>query len=47
MLLDSLDERIIRLLRAQGRISNADLAEAVGLSPPPACGGCGNSNRTG
>ena len=33
MLLDSLDERIIRLLRAQGRISNADLAEAVGLSP--------------
>ncbi|WP_334174665.1 Lrp/AsnC family transcriptional regulator [Pseudoxanthobacter sp.] len=30
--LDAIDERIIRLLRADGRMSNARLAEAVGLS---------------
>ncbi len=29
---DSIDERIIRVLRTDGRISNAKLAEAVGLS---------------
>jgi len=33
MQLDALDRRIIRLLRADGRMSNAKLAEAVGLSP--------------
>ncbi|WP_343718513.1 AsnC family protein, partial [Inquilinus sp.] len=31
--LDAIDRKIIQLLRADGRISNADLAEAVGLSP--------------
>lgn len=31
--LDGLDARIIAQLRANARISNADLAEAVGLSP--------------
>ncbi|AMB46766.1 MULTISPECIES: Lrp/AsnC family transcriptional regulator [Methylobacteriaceae] len=30
--MDDIDRRIIRMLRANGRISNADLAEAVGLS---------------
>jgi DNA-binding Lrp family transcriptional regulator len=30
---DSIDETIIRTLRADGRISNADLAARVGLSP--------------
>jgi DNA-binding Lrp family transcriptional regulator len=31
--MDKIDEHMIRLLRADGRISNADLAERVGLSP--------------
>ncbi|MFG1479461.1 Lrp/AsnC family transcriptional regulator [Xanthobacter sp. V4C-4] len=31
--LDEVDERIIRVLRGDGRISNADLAAQVGLSP--------------
>lgn len=31
--LDSVDRRILRLLQADGRMSNADLAERVGLSP--------------
>lgn len=31
--LDDVDERIIRVLRGDGRISNADLAAQVGLSP--------------
>lgn len=31
--LDATDRRIIRMLRADGRMSNADLAKAVGLSP--------------
>ncbi|WP_160121310.1 Lrp/AsnC family transcriptional regulator [Rhodovarius lipocyclicus] len=33
MELDSIDERILGHLRADGRMSNADLAAAVGLSP--------------
>ncbi len=32
-LLDPLDQRLLQRLRADGRISNADLASAVGLSP--------------
>lgn len=31
--MDKIDEHMIRLLRADGRISNADLAGQVGLSP--------------
>ncbi len=31
--LDSLDRKMLRLLRADGRMSNADLAAAIGLSP--------------
>lgn len=31
--LDETDRSILRLLRADGRMSNADLADAVGLSP--------------
>lgn len=31
--LDGTDRRMLRLLRADGRISNADLASAIGLSP--------------
>ncbi|WP_163359434.1 Lrp/AsnC family transcriptional regulator, partial [Escherichia coli] len=30
--LDALDHRILMLLRADGRMTNADLATAVGLS---------------
>ena len=33
MLLDPIDHRLLQRLRADGRISNADLASAVGLSP--------------
>ncbi|KAA2214984.1 Lrp/AsnC family transcriptional regulator [Teichococcus oryzae] len=31
--LDALDRKMLRLLRADGRMSNADLAAAIGLSP--------------
>ena len=31
--LDTIDRKILQLLRADGRMSNADLADAVGLSP--------------
>ena len=33
--LDAADLRILRALQTEGRISNADLAERVGLSPSP------------
>lgn len=33
LVLDSLDRKILRLLRADGRMSNAALAAAIGLSP--------------
>lgn len=35
MTLDSIDRRILRVLSIDGRISNADLAERVGLSASP------------
>ncbi len=35
MNLDRYDKRILELLQADGRISNQDLAEAIGLSPSP------------
>ena len=35
--LDATDRRILQVLQAEGRISNLDLAERVGLSPTP-CG---------
>ncbi|MDF2973759.1 MAG: Lrp/AsnC family transcriptional regulator [Microvirga sp.] len=31
--MDAIDQRIISILRTDGRITNADLAEKVGLSP--------------
>lgn len=34
-LLDELDRRILRRLQADGRLTNAELAEHVGLSPTP------------
>ena len=33
--LDDVDERILKLLHENGRITNVELAAAVGLSPPP------------
>lgn len=33
MLLDTIDKRILTALQAKGRMSNADLSEAVNLSP--------------
>lgn len=33
--LDAIDRRILGVLQANGRISNVDLADAVGLSPSP------------
>lgn len=33
MILDELDRKIIQKLRVDGRVSNADLADMVGLSP--------------
>lgn len=33
--LDAIDRRIIATLQADGRLSNVDLADAVGLSPSP------------
>tara|TARA_B100000446_G_scaffold46105_5_gene42279 strand:- start:17368 stop:17823 length:456 start_codon:yes stop_codon:yes gene_type:complete len=34
-MLDKIDRHILRVLQQQGRISNADLAERVNLSPTP------------
>lgn len=45
--LDDVDERIIRVLRSDGRISNADLAEAVGLSPSACLRRTRHLERTG
>ncbi len=33
--LDQIDRRILRLLQAEGRITNVALAARVGISPPP------------
>lgn len=33
--IDSFDRRIISILQAEGRISNVELAERIGLSPSP------------
>ncbi len=33
--LDRYDKRILTLLQADGRMSNQDLADAIGLSPSP------------
>lgn len=35
MNLDRYDKRILEVLQSEGRISNQDLAEAIGLSPSP------------
>ena len=35
MEVDRFDRRILEVLQAEGRISNQDLAERIGLSPSP------------
>lgn len=35
MLIDEIDRKIVRLLQENGRLTNAALAEAVGLTPTP------------
>src|SRR4030042_6356993 len=35
MSLDKTDRKILRILQADGRITNAELAERIGISPPP------------
>ena len=35
MMLDRIDRRILALLQAEGRMTNVDLAERVGLTAPP------------
>ena len=32
---DAIDKKILNILQENGRITNADLASKVGLSPPP------------
>jgi Lrp/AsnC family leucine-responsive transcriptional regulator len=38
--LDRIDLAILAVLQREGRLSNADLAERVNLSPRPPCAGC-------
>jgi DNA-binding Lrp family transcriptional regulator len=38
--LDRYDRQILQVLQAEGRISNQDLADRIGLSPSPCCAGC-------
>ncbi len=35
MKIDKIDKKILSLLQDNGRISNVDLAKAIGISPPP------------
>ncbi len=35
MVLDEIDRKIIRILQADGRLSNVQLAEKIGMSPSP------------
>ena len=40
MKLDAYDHRILAALQRDGRLSNVQLAEEIGLSPSPACAAC-------
>jgi Lrp/AsnC family leucine-responsive transcriptional regulator len=35
IMLDAVDHRIVKVLQQDGRITNQDLSERVGLSPSP------------
>ncbi len=45
--LDAYDHRILAALQRDGRLSNVQLAEAIGLSPSPACAACACWRRPG
>lgn len=38
--LDPIDRQILAELQADGRMTNVELSRRVGISAPPACGGC-------
>lgn len=43
--LDAIDLKILRELQRDGRMTNVDLAQRVGISAPPVCDGCANSRK--
>ena len=43
--MDAKDRKILRELQRDGRLTNAELAERVNLSPAHACAGCAIWNR--
>lgn len=45
--MDAIDHEILRELQRDGRLSNQELAQRVGLTPPPACAAYGSWSRTG
>ncbi len=45
--MDAIDRQIVRVLQRDGRISNQDLAERVGLSPSPCLRRVRNLERSG
>jgi Lrp/AsnC family leucine-responsive transcriptional regulator len=45
--LDDLDRRILQALQLDGRLTNVELAQKVGLSPSPALRGSAGSRRKG
>lgn len=45
--MDRIDLHILRELQNDGRLSNQELAQRVGLSPSPVCAGCASWSRTG
>ena len=45
--LDPIDRQILAELQADGRMTNVELSRRVGISAPPASGGCGRSRRPG
>ncbi len=47
MKLDAYDHRILAALQRDGRLSNVQLAEEIGLSRPHACAACACWKRPG
>jgi DNA-binding Lrp family transcriptional regulator len=43
--LDNFDRRILDILQREGRISNQELADRIGLSASRACAACAASRR--
>ena len=45
MEIDRFDRQIMQVLQQDGRISNQDLADRIGLSPSPCRAACARSKR--